>query len=562
MGASESTQDDLPALPQQQILNVTDGQITGGSVATSGAGSRVGTSKQAVAVRQPITLARGGLQLSADGTISVDVSSSVDGVIEVLAPALEHTGTATWPSIVTEGLLWKRSIARGEQRTVSFNRPEEVLKAEDRQQSLQRNNEDGSRRWPLVLILRPIGSSGAAMEPTNGTAMFCCIVQNRALKVVRQVIAWGGSGHEIKELFGIQEAQQSASASGGADAEAGVAAEGENNKNCVVCLTAPKDTALMPCGHFCACYDCAAAMRLAPGRNRCPLCRQDIHDIMHMNVETQGLHEPVIDRAVEAEEVVEAANSTQGSAPAATPSEKKEVGSVASSHILSMEEVRNARLRALGLEQQQQPFSSASAETPSAPATLPEEDAIVAVDSSGLPPRCLQRLTREMRLIEEQRSQHLAAHGLQVTLSNPEGNDLRTWSLRIISSGVDAQCDLGKKLRAQCIEAIELEIWIPNGFPVQPPVVRVLRPCFNRGSFWVQDAGALCLEILTKHGWSPAMSLPQLGVHVKTMMSQANGTISGPGAMGNPGPAGREQALQASRRIESAHRDWNPLAGQ
>lgn len=46
---------------------------------------------------------------------------------------------------------------------------------------------------------------------------------------------------------------------------------------------------------------------------------------------------------------------------------------------------------------------------------------------------------------------------------------------------------------------VELELWIPESFPTAPPQARVLRPCFRRGSFWVQDQGALCMEVLTSH---------------------------------------------------------------
>ena len=37
---------------------------------------------------------------------------------------------------------------------------------------------------------------------------------------------------------------------------------------CVVCYDGPKDTAVLPCKHLCACNDCAPALRA------CPICRQ------------------------------------------------------------------------------------------------------------------------------------------------------------------------------------------------------------------------------------------------------------------------------------------------
>jgi hypothetical protein len=37
---------------------------------------------------------------------------------------------------------------------------------------------------------------------------------------------------------------------------------------CVVCYDGPKDTAVLPCKHLCACEGCAPALRA------CPICRQ------------------------------------------------------------------------------------------------------------------------------------------------------------------------------------------------------------------------------------------------------------------------------------------------
>ena len=44
----------------------------------------------------------------------------------------------------------------------------------------------------------------------------------------------------------------------------------EDSTLCVVCLSAPKDTVLVPCGHFCSCNSCSGAL------TACPMCRQQI----------------------------------------------------------------------------------------------------------------------------------------------------------------------------------------------------------------------------------------------------------------------------------------------
>ena len=44
-----------------------------------------------------------------------------------------------------------------------------------------------------------------------------------------------------------------------------------SSSECVICLTEPRDTTVIPCRHMCLCYECALQLRL--NTNRCPICR-------------------------------------------------------------------------------------------------------------------------------------------------------------------------------------------------------------------------------------------------------------------------------------------------
>jgi len=46
----------------------------------------------------------------------------------------------------------------------------------------------------------------------------------------------------------------------------------ENEKLCVVCKQVPKDTVFRPCSHLATCSECAQKL------DKCPLCRQEVHD--------------------------------------------------------------------------------------------------------------------------------------------------------------------------------------------------------------------------------------------------------------------------------------------
>lgn len=52
-------------------------------------------------------------------------------------------------------------------------------------------------------------------------------------------------------------------------------AYGLDEEDCVICLTEPKDTTLLPCNHFCVCHECFSMIET------CPICRAKINAFLH-----------------------------------------------------------------------------------------------------------------------------------------------------------------------------------------------------------------------------------------------------------------------------------------
>eukprot|EP00636_Phaeomonas_parva_P015633 CAMPEP_0118888366 /NCGR_PEP_ID=MMETSP1163-20130328/25679_1 /TAXON_ID=124430 /ORGANISM="Phaeomonas parva, Strain CCMP2877" /LENGTH=361 /DNA_ID=CAMNT_0006826929 /DNA_START=514 /DNA_END=1599 /DNA_ORIENTATION=- len=75
-----------------------------------------------------------------------------------------------------------------------------------------------------------------------------------ALKVRGQKILARGAMYALRQLYGTGE-----------DADA---------DECVICMTDPKEFAVLPCGHFCLCSSCHASL-LQP-RSKCPICRNPV----------------------------------------------------------------------------------------------------------------------------------------------------------------------------------------------------------------------------------------------------------------------------------------------
>lgn len=69
-----------------------------------------------------------------------------------------------------------------------------------------------------------------------------------------------GNLYTIQEVFGLSEL--------GKDQKNDESAAGQP---CVICLTDPRDTAVLPCNHLCVCKDCAGCV--SAGDAKCPICR-------------------------------------------------------------------------------------------------------------------------------------------------------------------------------------------------------------------------------------------------------------------------------------------------
>ncbi|KAG2325061.1 hypothetical protein Bca52824_007789 [Brassica carinata] len=91
-------------------------------------------------------------------------------------------------------------------------------------------------------------------------------------KVVKQILWVNGSKYVLQEIYGIGNT----AADGDGDDET------ESGKECVICLTEPRDTTVLPCRHMCMCSGCAKLLRFQT--NLCPICRQPVDKLLEITV--------------------------------------------------------------------------------------------------------------------------------------------------------------------------------------------------------------------------------------------------------------------------------------
>ncbi|KAB2066437.1 hypothetical protein ES319_A09G160400v1 [Gossypium barbadense] len=89
-------------------------------------------------------------------------------------------------------------------------------------------------------------------------------------RVVKQILWVNGMRYELQEIYGIGN-----SVDNGVDAN-------DPGKECVICLSEPRDTTVLPCRHMCMCSSCAKVLRCQT--NRCPICRQPVERLLEIKV--------------------------------------------------------------------------------------------------------------------------------------------------------------------------------------------------------------------------------------------------------------------------------------
>ncbi|URD91492.1 RING [Musa troglodytarum] len=97
---------------------------------------------------------------------------------------------------------------------------------------------------------------------------------NFKVKVVKQILWVEGERYELQEIFGLSPVEAEINGGDHDDLE----------KECVICLSEPRDTTVLPCRHMCMCGECAKALRLQS--NKCPICRQPVEQLMEIKVNT------------------------------------------------------------------------------------------------------------------------------------------------------------------------------------------------------------------------------------------------------------------------------------
>jgi E3 ubiquitin-protein ligase MGRN1 len=130
----------------------------------------------------------------------------------------------------------------------------------------------GDKTFPIIIESVPADST----SPKQLT--YLCLPAERSVAVLKQKLRFGEKGYELHEIFGIEKGDVSPTSSI-RNGEAEI--ESVAGTDCVICLSEPRDTTVLPCRHLCLCARCAEVLRA--NSRRCPICRQPVSSMLQID---------------------------------------------------------------------------------------------------------------------------------------------------------------------------------------------------------------------------------------------------------------------------------------
>jgi len=137
-----------------------------------------------------------------------------------------------------------------------------------KEQDLLYNGDQGM--YPIVIVLQSSDleenakPSGRVTSQITFAALIHCSDDSWAIKPIKQKIKCDNKLYVIYEIFGLENG------------------EADGGKECVICMSEPRDTTVLPCRHMCLCSSCAEVLRHQS--NKCPICRATVKSMIEIKI--------------------------------------------------------------------------------------------------------------------------------------------------------------------------------------------------------------------------------------------------------------------------------------
>ncbi|XP_026834641.1 ubiquitin-conjugating enzyme E2Q-like protein CG4502 [Drosophila erecta] len=156
-----------------------------------------------------------------------------------------------------------------------------------------------------------------------------------------------------------------------------------------------------------------------------------------------------------------------------------------------------------------------------------------------------RRLMKEYREMERLQTKNDAVFTVELV-----NDSLFEWHVRL--HVIDPDSPLARDMVEMGVPAILLHLSFPDNFPFAPPFMRVVEPRIEKG--YVMEGGAICMELLTPHGWASAYTVEAVIMQFAASVVKGQGRI-----MRKPKSTkefSRRQAEESFRSLVKSHEKY------
>ncbi|XP_033219090.1 ubiquitin-conjugating enzyme E2 Q2 isoform X1 [Belonocnema kinseyi] len=156
------------------------------------------------------------------------------------------------------------------------------------------------------------------------------------------------------------------------------------------------------------------------------------------------------------------------------------------------------------------------------------------------------RLMKELRDIYRSDSFKKGMYSIELV-----NDSLYEWNIKLMCVDPDSPLhnDLVLLKEKEGKDSILLNMLFKESYPFEPPFVRVVHPIISGG--YVLLGGAICMELLTKQGWSSAYTVEALIMQISATLVKGKARIQFPGSTGSGKVCGGQGQYSLARAQQS-----------
>ncbi|KAF7997950.1 hypothetical protein HCN44_009348 [Aphidius gifuensis] len=131
-------------------------------------------------------------------------------------------------------------------------------------------------------------------------------------------------------------------------------------------------------------------------------------------------------------------------------------------------------------------------------------------------------------------------------------DSLYEWNIKLLCVDPDSPLhkDLALLKEKEGKDCIQLNMIFKETYPFEPPFVRVVHPIISGG--YVLVGGAICMELLTKQGWSSAYTVEAVIMQISATLVKGKARIQFQGASGTSKVCGGQQGQYSLARAQQS----------